>query len=299
MERATSAETTSLAGPESVLGRRSVRRCADPVRMNRKISVGDTLNEVFSLYGAQAGVLLPIAFWLYLAVAILTGIAAGSFGLLLLALIAGVIAGTLYQGIVVSLVRDVEDGNRDSSMGDLVNQAMPFLGPLIGAGILAGFGIGIGLFLLIVPGLFLLTIWAVIAPAIVIERKGVIESFGRSRELVRGNGWPVFGVIIVAFLIASIGSFVFTAIAGAITDGAILRIVFSALASTITAPITALVAAVLYYRLLAIQGSAAPSPPSPAPVGAPAPPPPPGSEPPAPPANPGPPPPPPPPPPAS
>lgn len=223
--------------------------------MTRKLSVGDTLNEVFSLYGSNAGVLLPIAFWLFLVVAIVDGLAGASLALLPLVIIVSTIAGTLYQGIVVSLVRDVQDGRRDYSMGDLVSQAMPFILPLIGAGILSGLGVGIGLFLLVVPGLILLTIWSVIAPVIVIEGSGVIDSFGRSRELVRGNGWPVFGVIIVAFLIALIGGLIFGGIAASIADGALLRIVFSALASTITAPIGALVAAVLYYRLLAIKGT--------------------------------------------
>jgi MFS family permease len=222
--------------------------------MNRKISVGDSLNEVFSIYGAQAGVLLPIAFWIYLVVAVLTGIASGSVGLLLIALVASLLAGVLYQGIVVSLVRDVQDGRRDYSMGDLIGQATPFLAPLLGAGILAALGIAVGFVLLVVPGLILLTIWAVIAPVIVIEKSGAIDSFRRSRELVRGNGWPVFGTLIVAFLIVFVAGAILSSIALAITDGVILQIVFSALASTVTAPITALVAAVLYYRLLAIQG---------------------------------------------
>jgi len=218
--------------------------------MNRKLSVGDTLSEVFDIYGAQAGVLLPIAFWIYLVVAIVAGIAAGSLGLILVALVVSLIAGVLYQGVVVSLVRDVQDGKRDRGMADLVNEATPFVGSLLGAGILAAIATGIGFVLLIVPGLILLTIWAVIAPVIVIERSGVIDSFGRSRELVRGNGWPVFGAIIVAFLITALVGALLSTFAAAIADGVILRIVFSALASTVTAPITALVAAVLYYRLL-------------------------------------------------
>ena len=48
------------------------------------------------------------------------------------------------------------------------------------------------------------------------------------------------------------------AIAEGIAGGPILRIVFGALASTLTAPIGALVAAVLYYRLLEIKGEADP-----------------------------------------
>ncbi len=231
--------------------------------MTRKLSVGDTLSEVFSLYGSNAGVLLPIAFWLFLVVAIVDGLAGASIALLPLVIVVSTIAGTLYQGIVVSLVRDVQDGRSETSMGDLVSQAMPFILPLIGAGILSGLGVGIGLFLLIVPGLVLLTIWAVIAPVIVIEGSGVIDAFGRSRELVRGNGWPVFGVIIVAFLIALIGGLIFGGIAASIADGPLLRIVFSALASTITAPIGALVAAVLYYRLLALKGTPTAAPTAP------------------------------------
>ena len=41
--------------------------------MNRKLDVGGTLNEVFSIYGAKRGVLLPVAFWLFLVVAIVNG----------------------------------------------------------------------------------------------------------------------------------------------------------------------------------------------------------------------------------
>ena len=42
--------------------------------MERKLDVGATLSEVFSTYGAQAGILLPVAFWLFLVVAIVDGI---------------------------------------------------------------------------------------------------------------------------------------------------------------------------------------------------------------------------------
>ena len=94
-----------------------------------------------------------------------------------------------------------------------------------------------------------------IAPVIVVEKSPVMAAFGRSRELVRGNGWPVFGAIVVAFLIVIIGGIVFGAIAAGIADGPLLRIVFSALASTITAPISALVAAVIYFRLRPIEGT--------------------------------------------
>lgn len=237
--------------------------------MERKLDVGGTLTEVFNTYGSQAGVLLPLAFCLFIVVAVLDGLLARNFALFPLVTAIGIVAGTLYQGMVVNLVSDVQDGRRDSGVGDLVRATGPVILPLIGAGLLAGIGIGIGIVLFLVPGLILMTIWAVIAPAIVVERRGVFEAFGRSRELVRSNGWQVFGVIIVAFLIAGIASAILVAVGIGISDSVAMRIFANLIASTVTAPITALVAAVLYFRLLEIEGPApaeveAPPPPPPA-----------------------------------
>lgn len=250
--------------------------------MDRKLDVGATLGEVFDTYRGQAGVLLPVAFWLFLVVAIVNGLAAGSFSLFWVALIVGLAVGTLYQGMVVNLVNDLQHGRRDSSVGDLMRSALPFLAPLLGAGILEGLGIGFGLFLLVVPGLYLATIWAVIAPAIVIERRPVFDAFGRSRQLVKGNGWPVLGTIVVAYVIAIVATLAFTVIGGAIANGPLVRIVFSALATTLAAPVSALVAAILYFRLLALQTTPA-APAAPPPPGHSPPPPQPPTEPPAPP----------------
>lgn len=241
--------------------------------MNRKLDIGATLSQIFSTYGQQAGVLLPLAFGLYLLVAVLEGLFAGNFFLGLIAFGVGVIAATLYQGMVVSLVRDVQDGRRDSSAGQLIEETWPVVVPLIGAGILAGIGIAIGFVLLIVPGLILLTIWSVIAPVIVVERSGAIDAFGRSRALVKGNGWQVFGVILVVYLIVTIASIVLGLIAAGISDTFVMRVIFSLIASTLTAPIAALAASTIYFNLTALgagspaasdQVSDAPLPPSPA-----------------------------------
>ena len=224
--------------------------------MNRNIEVGDVLGEVFSIYRDNAGVLLPVAFLLFLVVAVVNGLVDTNWLMLALAFAVSVAASTLYQGTVVELVSDVQDGRRDSAAGDLLRSAAPFIGPLIGVGLFAGICIGFGLLLFLIPGLFLLTIWAVVAPVIVVERAGVFESLGRSRDLVRGHAWQVFGVILT-FLIVAIGSFLFRAIGAAISDGPALRIVFGVIAYTVTAPIGALVASVLYFRLRGMKDGAA------------------------------------------
>jgi hypothetical protein len=217
--------------------------------MKRKLDIGGTLSQIFSTYGDQAGVLLPVAFGLFLLVAVINGILAGSLLLLPLGLAVSVVAATLYQGMVVGLVRDVQDGRRDSSVGELIEATWPVVLPLIGAGILAGLGIGIGFLLFIIPGLILLTIWSVIAPVIVVERTGVIDAFGRSRALVKGNGWQVFGVIVV-FLITAIASGILGAIGAGISDSFGMRVLVNVIASTLTAPIAALAASTIYFNLL-------------------------------------------------
>ena len=91
------------------------------------------------------------------------------------------------QAALVELVHDVRDGRADRSVGETYRAVQPRLPAAIVAGILAGIGIAIGLILLIVPGLFLLTIWSMLIPVIVIEGKSAGESFtplarGRARE---------------------------------------------------------------------------------------------------------------------
>ncbi len=233
--------------------------------MKRKLDVGGTLSQIFSTYGDQAGVLLPVAFVLYLAVAVVSGVVSGTLILFPLVVLISVVAATLYQGMVVGLVSDVQDGRRDSTVGDLIDATWPVVLPLIGVGILAGIAVGIGFLFFVIPGLILVTIWAVIAPAIVVEHTGVFEAFGRSRELVRGNGWQVFGVIVVVFLIVGIASAVLSAIGNAISGSLFMEILFSLIASTLTAPIWALSAATIYFNLLPLQDGPAAAPAAPAP----------------------------------
>lgn len=225
--------------------------------MPPELDVGGTLSEVFSIYRARAGVLLPLAFWLYLVVSIVAGLIGGRLVLEPVELVVATIAGTLYQGMVVAVVRDIKGGGVEGSVGRLMKSAMPVIMPLIGVGLLSGLAIGIGFILLIIPGLVLLTIWSVVAPVVVIERSGVIPAFARSRALVRGSGFQVFRVIAVAFIIAFVVGLILTTIAAAIANGPLIRIVFSAIASTFTAPIGALVASVLYFRLRTIRESSA------------------------------------------
>jgi hypothetical protein len=208
------------------------------------------LSEAWRMYRAHAWHLLAIAFVIYLVAAViaaLLALAGGLFGALLGSIVE-LIAAFLVQAALVKAVQDVRDGRADLSIRQTVSAATPYLGPVAGASILAGIAITIGLILIIVPGLFLITIWAVIVPVIVIERSGALASFGRSQQLVRGRGWHVFGTLVLVFLILLVADIVFGLILIALP--ALLRSGLSTILSgTLVAPFLALVVTLIYYRL--------------------------------------------------
>ncbi len=167
----------------------------------------------------------------------------------LISLVVTVVGIFWVQGALVEAVRDVRDGRAEVGIGELYTRTRPRLPTLIAAGVLAGIGIVLGLILLIVPGLYLLTRWALIAPVIVLERRSAGEAFSRSAEIVRGNGWSVFGLIVM------------TIIGAALARGAV-RILFSwlpgfldawlggVIANSLVVPFVAVAWTLAYYHLM-------------------------------------------------
>ena len=63
--------------------------------------------------------------------------------LAILAFVVILVGTTLYTGMVVELVADIQDGRRDATVGQLIEAARPVLGKLILVGIVAGLAIAI------------------------------------------------------------------------------------------------------------------------------------------------------------
>ncbi len=189
-----------------------------------------------------------------LAVAVIFGLINGFLNneggaiLQFIAWILQLVATAIYTGFVVKLVQDVRDGKRDQTVGELISAATPAIGALIVFGILSGIAIGIGFVLLIIPGLILMTIWSVGAPAIVAEGRGPLEAFGRSYELVRGQTWTVFGVLVVVFLIM-IAAFIVAGLIGAAIGGVAGAVIVAIIVMALFMPISALVASTLFFDL--------------------------------------------------
>jgi hypothetical protein len=221
-----------------------------------RLDTARVFERVFAIYRLQAGVLLPAALIVYLIPAAL-GLAHGVTGQAL-ALAASVIAAVYYQGLVVQAVRDIQDGVRDLSLGGLFRSISKVLGPLLWTALMVGVGVFVGFLLFIIPGLVLLTQWAVAAPVVVCEVRTPPEAIRRSRHLVRGHGWQVFSVLLVTFLLVLIADLLLASVANGISGSDVAFAIAQLAAGTITAPVFALASAVLYLELLQLKGEQLP-----------------------------------------
>jgi hypothetical protein len=232
------------------------------------MDIGDVLSEAWSLYKRFLWKFFLTALAVFAVLDLLSALAAAASGdsvgagvfWWLIAAVISVVGYFWVQGALVELVQDVRDGRADRTIGETYAAVRPRLPALIAAGVLAAIGIAFGLLLLIVPGLFLLTIWSMLVPVIVLEGRAAGESFTRSREVVRGNGWSVFGLIFVTFLLVLIAQ-------------ALIRLVFAPLpdfldawlgslvAHSLTIPFAAAALTTAYFRLTAPAAVSVEAPP--------------------------------------
>jgi hypothetical protein len=167
------------------------------------------------------------------------------------------IVGTFWlQGALVYAVEDVRDGRIDTTVEQVFERVRPYLATLVLTGLLAGLGIAVGFVLLIVPGCILLTWWCLIAPVVVLEGKPIGEAFSRSRELVRGHGWTVFGAVIIAIIGTAVASGIISGIFSFL--GSFLRTwIGGTIAGAVTGPFLAVTLTLLYFKLRDLREPAA------------------------------------------
>ncbi|MGH2754253.1 MAG: hypothetical protein ACRDLB_07435 [Actinomycetota bacterium] len=200
--------------------------------------------------------------WVFVAVVSAVIVETGS----LIAALVGTILSTLglfwVQGALVKAVQDVQDGRADLGIGETFRQAAPFIGRITGAGILAALGIAFGFLLLIVPGLILLTWWILITPAIVVENRGAMEAFGRSRDLVRGYGWEVFGVIVLTYVLLIVVGILLGLLLSPLDEFA-ASLISDLVSGIAMAPFVTVTWTLLYFRMAGSKGAEGPAAPPP------------------------------------
>ena len=211
---------------------------------------GAIIGEAWDLYKRHWQHFVPIALVVFVAVSLVSLLLAatlGVFGVVLGGLVS--IVGVFWlQGALVEAVADVRDGRADLTIAETLRRVQPRLLTLLGAGILAGLGVALGFVALIVPGLILLTWWSLLVPAIVLEGRSVTQAFGRSRELVRGNGWNVFGVIVLTLVILIAAAIVMSLALFWLPDS-FQSYVENVISNTVVSPFIAIAWTLMYYAL--------------------------------------------------
>lgn len=230
--------------------------------MTTNISVGEVLNRTVAIYRKRFALLVSLAAIVVIPAALIQGLLKDAGGMATgLASVVSLVASAVFAGAVVRVVQAEDSGADPGQVGAILSSIADRIWPLVWVGIVSGLAIGFGLVLLLVPGLFLLVIWSVFQPVIVVE--GVsFDSLGRSRALVKGNGWNVFGLMVVV-LALSLLAFALTALIGGIIGGWIGVAVVTAALGILFTPVDGLIRSILYFELAGHAGGGQTSPPPP------------------------------------
>ena len=207
----------------------------------RPLSVGEVLDASFKIvrqsFGTLAGCVLVVAVPLNIVNTLITASASDDAfdfdrhqhrgnGILATGTeIAGTLVTTTLTLVLMSLasaacfraVSGVYLGERPT-VGDSLRFAMSRLLPVIVLSFLYVLGLIPAFIALIIPGIWLAVAWSVSFPALLSEGIGPVAALGRSFRLVKGRWWPVFGALLVMYLLVAVISGILGALLGGDAD---------------------------------------------------------------------------------
>lgn len=137
--------------------------------------------------------------------------------------------------------------NDPATVGECISRGIAVAIPLFVMGLVVGLGVGFGFMLLIVPGVFLLVMWYVAAPALIVERVGIFGSLGRSAELTKGARWKILGVVAIIYGISFVVGLILESVA--LFLGPMAGVLIGALVDALFLAFGAVTAAVVYQEL--------------------------------------------------
>lgn len=102
---------------------------------------------------------------------------------------------TFYSGLIDRTVAEEERDDPPQRLPEII-RTLPY-GRLIVADILLTVGAAFFTLFLVIPGLYFFTCFVLVGPMIMMEDRGVVDAFRRSRHLVQGHFWLVFFLVTV------------------------------------------------------------------------------------------------------
>lgn len=235
----------------------------------RPLTTGELLDRTFSLYKENFAlfvgiVALPRLVSLALQLSSIsfrsqTGLSAAvgaAVSGLVFAIVALIVAAASQAATVVA-VSQLHLG-RPTSVSDAYARVRGRIGLVAGLTIVMGIGIGVGMILLVIPGIIFTMMWSLAVPVAVLEDLGVRDSMSRSSDLTKGSRWRIFVVwilfIVLTFAIAFLIEYPVGLVAGLMGARAATSIglqVASAIADFIAqclvAPLATIAFSLLYY----------------------------------------------------
>ena len=165
----------------------------------RPRSISEIIDATFRFYRAHFGNLLVVSALFLVPTALLSAIVPAGFQRVI-----QIVDNWMYlfvEGAIAVLVAAALERNENLSAGDVFRALNGRWGKVIGASIMSGLMIFIGLVLLIVPGFIAASWTAVAVPVAAIEGLSSSPAVERSRALARGRMGHVLGTVFLSWLI--------------------------------------------------------------------------------------------------
>ncbi len=167
---------------------------------------------------------------------------------LVVALLENLVVAPLISALHIHALGPISRGETPH-FREVFARGVKVLAVVAAAQIVAAVGAGIGFVLLVIPGIFLATRWAVVAQAAATEDLTWIGALRRSFVLTQGSFWHTLGVIFLIGIIGGIVDGVGAVAVNAAPTG--VQVLVGTVVLTVVLAFTALSTAVLFYDLRA------------------------------------------------
>ena len=219
----------------------------------REMSFAEILDTGFRLLRDHFVLLLAIAAALNLPLSIaqelLTKAAEGNAGMLLFVgigmLFVVMLASPIIGGAATDAIGEVYLG-REVSIGDAFRKGLAIIVPVIGTTLLSGLLVLGATLLLILPGIWVSLGIIVLSQVMVLEGLFGMAAIRRSLDLMKGQRWRAFGILVVVLIVQSIVGF---GVALALGSIPVLGVLGSGLVASVSGAYTAAVSVVLYFDI--------------------------------------------------
>lgn len=242
-------------------------------RIGRELSFGEVFSKTFEMYRrdfakyfilfAVVGVIVQVVTTLAMRAFVLptlpvnptsqqlssylSALFSALFLLITVIFVVNIVFSTIAQGSAIKLASE-QITKGQVSFGASVRFVVTKLLSIWALSIIVGIIVFLGIIALIVPGIILAIMFSLALPVLLIENKGVLDSMGRSRELVRHRWGKTFGTFLVLVIIVLIASLIVSAITGPL---GIIGPVVNGILSAFYQPLFPILLAVYYYSNLA------------------------------------------------